>query len=243
MRITTCSLVVAFFAVSASAQLGPSQIAAMETAYYARDVDAGRELLEEMEDAEPTVRAWAIWRVANMYPIRGVEGRVKRDHERIRKPLLERAENLLEEHLEGSPEDVHALTLLSGVFQSRITSAFSGMRFGRRSNGLLARALEQAPDDPRALYLSGMSQLMAPGPWGDRDEGRRRLERAVELFEAEMKESGSDPAWGFPEALAFLGLAFHGEGDLAGARSAWKRALAIEPNFEWVRLVLLPQVG
>jgi len=200
-------------------------------------------LLEGMEDAEPTVRAWAIWRVANMYPIRGVEGRVKQAHERIRKPLLERAENLLEEHLEGSPEDVHALILLSGVFQSRITSAFSGMRFGRRSNGLLARVLEQAPDEPHALYLSDMSQLMAPGPWGDKDEGRRRLERAVERFETEAEESGSDPAWGFPEALAFLGLALHGEGDLVGACSTWERALAIEPNYEWVRLVLLPQIG
>ena len=82
----------------------------------------------------------------------------------------------------------------------------SGMRFGRRAGETLDRALELAPGDPRALYLKGVSQLMAPGPFGNREEARENLAAAVARF----AEGAPDGAfwWGEAEAHAFLGLSY-----------------------------------
>jgi predicted TPR repeat methyltransferase len=50
------------------------------------------------------------------------------------------------------------------------------------------------------------------------------------------------PHWGHTEALTWLGFARQKTGDLAAARAAWQQALAIEPNYAWVKFALLPSL-
>lgn len=219
---------------------GHSSVPAIESAYYAGETAAGRELLDALGEADDVTRAWALWRVARMHRIRDVDRQTKRRHERIRKPLLEEAESLLKARIEADPNDATAHLVLSQVYQARITSMMSGMRFGPRAGETLDRALELAPDDPRALYLKGVSQLMAPGPMGNKEEARRNLEAAVARFVEGAPEGVF--WWGEPEAHAFLGLSYAREKEHAPARAAYERALELEPGFDWVRDRLLPDL-
>ena len=213
---------------------------AIERAYYAGERAAGREALEALGEADDVTRAWALWRVAGMHRIRGVDRQTKRRHERVRKPLLEEAESLMKARIEADPNDAAAHLVLSQVYQARITGMMSGMRFGRRAGETLDRALELAPDDPRPLYLKGVNQLMAPGPFGNKEEARRNLEAAVARF-AEGAPEGAF-WWGEPEAHAFLGLSYARENEHDQARAAYERALELEPGFAWVRESLLPDL-
>lgn len=224
----------------AFAQTPAPSLLAIESAYYAGEPEAGREALEALGETDEVTRAWALWRVAGMHRIREVNRQMKRRHERIRKPLLEEAEALLKARIEADPNDVEAHLVLSQVYQARITGTMSGMRFGRRARETRERALELAPGDPRALYLKGVSQLMAPGPFGNKEEARRNLEAAVARF-AEAAPPGVF-WWGEPEAYAFLGLSYARENERDQARAAYERALELEPGFDWVRDRLLPDL-
>ena len=241
----TFSLVIATASPSQSAtQARPAAmfevIETIERAYYRRDVATAKDALAGLETGDSYIRAWAKWRLANMYPVHGVTRSVKRTNEARRKLLLEDAEVLLTAYLEGSPDDVAATLVLSQVYQSRITGMMSGMRYGRRAGETLERALELDPDNPHALYHKGINKLMAPGPFGDTEEGSLRLREAVLRFEAEL--SGGGFLWGYGEALAFLGLALAKEGDMAGAREHYERALTWEPGYVWVRDELLTEL-
>lgn len=213
---------------------------AIENAYYAGEAAAGREALAALAETDDVTRAWALWRVAAMHRVRGVNRQTKRRNERVRKPLLEEAESLMKARIEADPNDAGAHLVLSQVYQERITGMMSGMRFGRRAGETLDRALELAPGDPRPLYLKGVNQLMAPGPFGNREEARRNLEAAAARF-AEGAPEGAF-WWGEPEAHAFLGLSYAREKGNDKARAHYEKALELAPGFDWVREQLLPDL-
>ena len=215
-------------------------VLAIEKAWYAGEPHAGREALETLSETDDLTRAWALWRVASMHRVHGVDRATKRRNEPIRKELLGEAESLLKARIDADPNDVGALLVLSQVYQERITGMMSGMRFGRRAGELLDRALALAPDDPRSLYRKGVSQLMAPGPFGNRSEARRNLEAAVARF-AEGPPAGAF-WWGEPEAHAFLGLCYARQEEHGKAREQYERALMLAPEFDWVRARLLPDL-
>lgn len=212
----------------------------IEHAYYTRDLDGASVALAEIADSDGLVRAWGLWRVATLHPIHDVRRSVKRINEARRKPLLDEAQRILDEHLAASPDSPYALLILSQVHQARITGMMSGMRHGRRAGELLEQAVTSGPENPHVIYHKGISQLMAPGPFGDRDAARRRLREAVAMFEGALDEEPF--AWGYAEALAFLGLALARDDDEARAAEYYERALQIEPGYVWVRDELLPDL-
>lgn len=115
------------------------------------------------------------------------------------------------------------------------------MRYGRRAGETLERAFELAPEHPQVLYHKGVNQLMAPGPFGDRDAARVRLREAVRIFEADPAGAeGFD--WGYAEALAYLGLCLARDDDAARAKEFYEKALAVQPGYVWVREELLPDL-
>lgn len=212
----------------------------IEHAYYTRDLSGAGAALEEIAESEALARAWGLWRVATLHPIHDVRRSVKRINEARRKPLLDEAQAILDEHLAQSPDSPYALLILSQVHQARITGMMSGMRHGRRAGELLEQAVTSGPENPHVIYHQGITDLMAPGPFGDRDAARRRLREAVAMFES---ASDDEPfAWGYAEALAYLGLALARDDDEARAEEYYERALQIEPGYVWVRDELLPDL-
>lgn len=114
-----------------------------------------------------------------------------------------------------------------------------------QSQRLLARALELEPDNPRVLWVQAIPYLFSPPEQGG------NLGRAIELYRrmAEVSQAASDagsplPDWGKPEALMSLAFAHLRQSppDLAAASEEARAALRLQPEWSYVRDILVPQI-
>jgi tetratricopeptide (TPR) repeat protein len=195
-----------------------------------------RTALDTTDDAEAAelryVLAYTDWRLANRYERGAKEA----------KSYLEEAESQLEELLQADPENAEAQALYATINGARIGSMFSGMRRGPRASKAFEKALELEPKNPRVHMQQGISRLFRPAMFGGGvDKAEAELERARELFEAEAPEK-SWPDWGRVEIYAWLGVTMARKEDYESARQYYEKALELEPEYEWVRDTLLPQL-
>lgn len=158
------------------------------------------------------------------------------------------------ERVRGEPWEAEAAALQANILGNVIglKGGWAGMTLGPKSSRLLNRAEQALPGNPRVLLFRGISLLNTPKAFGgDPKRGLELFQQAVERFEelaAEAERAGTaaagpGPRWGHADALVWLGLAKKNAGDLAGARAAWAEALAIEPEYAWVKFALWPTVA
>jgi tetratricopeptide (TPR) repeat protein len=150
------------------------------------------------------------------------------------------------QRVKGAPWEAEANALQGSALGALIglqkDPAEAAATLGPESSQLLAQASAAAPISPRVLIFRGQSLLFTPPEYGgDPAESAALLQQAVDRFAAPDSHPPG-PAWGHADALAWLGIARQKTGDLAAARAAWQQALAIEPNFAWVKFVLLPSL-
>jgi tetratricopeptide (TPR) repeat protein len=104
----------------------------------------------------------------------------------------------------------------------------------------LAQLASQAPRNPRAVLATGVVAFLAPEAFskttGDAEEA---LKTAQVLFAAEPNDNPW-PGWGKAQTEAWLGQVLAQKGDIAGARQAYGRALALRAGYAWVTDVLMP---
>ena len=106
----------------------------------------------------------------------------------------------------------------------------------------IEKAHELAPDNPRVVMMQATSSLFTPTMWGgDVDAAVEDLQRAADLFESDSPSGPLQPDWGHSETYAWLGIAHMKQGRYEEAESALTKALEIDPDFSWVRRVLLPK--
>ena len=74
---------------------------------------------------------------------------------------------------------------------------------------------------------------------GGADKAEAELTEAQKLFEQEPPDRAW-PNWGRAEVLAWLGQTMVKKKDFERAREYYQEALALEPNYAWVRDMLLP---
>ena len=156
-----------------------------------------------------------------------------------RDDLGDEAVELLEQNIETDNGDVESRALLGGVWGIQITSAWRGMRFGRRATAAFdgARAIDER--NPRLLLLQGIDTFHRPDMFGGGvDRAERWFRSAVGFFEAQPADPAW-PDWGRADAYAWLGRTLETLGNTAGAREQYRKALDVEPEFVWVRDVLL----
>jgi tetratricopeptide (TPR) repeat protein len=159
------------------------------------------------------------------------------------KPLLEEAERVTarSQELGGGA----AALALRGTVTGQLAGAsgmFAAMRLGPRAFKQLDQAILDAPDDPRAALLNGMSRLNAPRAFGGGPaRGEPELRRAVRLFGADTATSPR-PVWGRVDAHIWLAIALHRLGQQAEARAELQQALALAPGHAWITRELLPKL-
>ena len=182
-------------------------------------------------------RALALYRSASLYT-----GLKKNDEA---KRVLEEADRLLEQATAKSPT-ADALALRSGVIGLMIGSSgnpLSGMTLGPKSSGLLDRAKELEPKNPRVWLISGMSAMFTPKMFGGgTDKAEQDLRKSIALFETHQVVVPA-PSWGRADAYIWLGQTLQKEEKTADAKVAYEKALEIQPDNQWVRRVLLPSVS
>jgi tetratricopeptide (TPR) repeat protein len=181
-------------------------------------------------------RSLALYRSASLYT-----GRKKHDEA---KRALEEADMLLEQATARAPT-ADALALRGSVLGLMIGSSgnpLSGMTLGPRSSGLVDRAMELDPKNPRVWLIRGMSAMFTPKMFGGgTDKAVRDLQKAIELFDAERPVAPA-PSWGHADAYVWLGQALQKDQKNDEARAAYQKALAVQPGYMWVQRVLLPSL-
>jgi hypothetical protein len=115
------------------------------------------------------------------------------------------------------------------------------------SDTLLKQALDEAPANPRVLWVQEANQWYAPPERGGGQDVAvatytKGLENARRL---KGRDTGPlDPTWGEPELLMNLAFASLNRAtpDLAAAERHAQSALALVPYWHYVRDILLPQI-
>ena len=94
--------------------------------------------------------------------------------------------------------------------------------------------------NPRVHLLLGITSATAPPPGGTGlDHAELELRRATQLFP--MEPAGALwRTWGAAQANAWRGSVLARQIDVEGATESYQQALAVAPDFDWVRRVLLP---
>ena len=156
--------------------------------------------------------------------------------------LLDEAESFLQRSIEIEPIP-ESYALLSSVLGMLIDGPESAMRLGMRAGAEMDRAKALGPDNPRIRLLEGVSAFHTPKEFGGGQEAAlEHFLATIELF-AEDAPQPPLPAWGHAEAYAWLGRTHVALGQVEAARTAFERALELEPGYAWVREVLLPGLG
>jgi tetratricopeptide (TPR) repeat protein len=155
---------------------------------------------------------------------------------------LERAVEILAT-VRGEPWESEAMGLQGAVYGQLIglKGGMAGMTLGAKSGRLTTEAMRRLPASPRTRLFRAEIVDNTPAMFGgDHAAAAKLYQEAVDLFAAGEKAPG--PRWGRVEALTWLGISCHTLQDIAGARSAWEQALALEPADRWVKFALLPSL-
>ena len=175
-------------------------------------------------------RSLALYRTASLYT-----GLKKNDE----------AKRALDEQATAKSPTADALALRSSVIGLMIGlsgNPLSGMTLGPKSSGLLDRAKEMEPKNPRVWLVSGMSAMFTPKMFGGgTDKAEQDLKKSLTLYETDHPARPT-PSWGQADAYIWLGQALHKNEKLDEARAAYQKALEMQPNNQWVLRVLLPSL-
>ncbi len=149
----------------------------------------------------------------------------------------------LEAAIKANSKFAEAHALLGSCYGQKIgKNSMLGMTLGPKSGAAFYKALQLEPDNPRILMLEAISKFFTPSMFGgDKDLALAGFKRSAEIFEEQTKAATIQPDWGRAEAYAWIGYAYLDQNKKAEAKTALDRALAIDPDFGWVKHVLLPK--
>jgi hypothetical protein len=114
-----------------------------------------------------------------------------------------------------------------------------------RARARLADAKKLAPTNPRVLWVEGGTLYFTPPAYGgDPANGIAAWRAAVAASDGEHLASTPLPGWGKPEALMALAFAHLNQQvpDLTAARAEADAALRLQPDWSYVRDILLPAI-
>lgn len=134
--------------------------------------------------------------------------------------------------------EAHAL---QGACYATLASlrSYQAMVLGPLAARQIERALEIAPQNPRAVLVDAQGLRDRPAMFGgDKDKAFERLRRATQLFDAPATTPAGSPTWGRAEAWLDLGRQYAERGDIVNARDAFERALGVASDYAAARRAL-----
>ncbi|MEM8484751.1 MAG: tetratricopeptide repeat protein [Bacteroidota bacterium] len=151
----------------------------------------------------------------------------------------------LEKAIKIDEDFVEGIALLGSVIGWKSgLKPMQAMFLGPKATKLVARANALAPDNPRVRLVSAISDYNTPKMFGgDPAQGMLGFQQAADLFAKEEVADPVMPDWGHAEAYAWLGQGHMANGASEQARAAFEKALELNPDYGWVKHVLLPKVA
>jgi len=156
---------------------------------------------------------------------------------------LDSATEILKSIINNNDSNAEAISLLGSVYGIQVVLDPSlGPSKGSQNVALTSEAMEISPNNPRVILQKGISKFNTPEFFGgSKDKALEYFKEAILVFES-TDNSSSKITWGYLDALAWLGKAYASLGDYEAAISAYNKALQIEPEYSWVKNILLPAV-
>jgi tetratricopeptide (TPR) repeat protein len=150
------------------------------------------------------------------------------------------AEGHLNVLVKRNPQHAAAHSLLGSLIAMRIgLSPGKAIYLGPRSSNYLDQGIKLGANDPFAWAEMGNMRYHAPALFGGSyDEAIKAFKKSVELFDAQPTLRKDN--WIYLHALTWLGRSYEAKGMKTEAIAAYKKLLAFEPGFTWVRNELLP---
>lgn len=135
-------------------------------------------------------------------------------------------------------------TLLAAIYMMKIAnSSMSAVTLSPKVHSLLDDAQKSDPKNPRPYLIRGIMKYQTPGIFGGSyEDAAKNFSKAIQLFEKQDSVDQLKPHWGYLETLAWLGKAQEQLENYEAAKFAYEKALKVEPNYGWVKFVLLPQL-
>jgi len=135
-------------------------------------------------------------------------------------------------------------TILAAIYMMKITHNWTeAMTLSPKINSLLSVAESIDANNPRAYLIYGIMKLNTPAAFGgSHKEALENFTKTISLFEKEESDSSLTVNWGYLDALAWTGIANERLEMPDAALFVYKKALSIEPEFAWVKYVLLPKL-
>ncbi|MEQ9376532.1 MAG: tetratricopeptide repeat protein [Imperialibacter sp.] len=151
---------------------------------------------------------------------------------------IDAADKNLDKLIELNYKSAEAKAIQSAVTGLKIAySSWKGMFLGAKSANLIDEAMDEAPGSPVVRKLHASYLYFTPEMFGgDKALATSEFTKAVELFE----KGDVSNNWLYLDALAWLGIALNNQGEKQQAREVYQKALAIAPDFNWVKFELLP---
>jgi tetratricopeptide (TPR) repeat protein len=152
------------------------------------------------------------------------------------------------EHLEKAIEKddnlAEAHALLSSCYGMQISfSPMSGIWRGPKSGSEMAKAKSLSPENPRVALLGAIGTYNTPAMFGGgKEKGFEALKESAELFSRWKCIDSLQPDWGNEQVYAWIGLAHLDRNETILARKAFEKALEINPEYGWVKYVLIKKV-
>lgn len=206
-------------------------------------VDAAKAMsaLAEMPDLSRADRALAYYSAAHAHWRRVPLLREKPDEASA---AIDLGLQALDQAVAADATLAEAYALQAALMGLKIANApHLGASWGARVGAAQAKARSVGRLNPRVELVEGMGALFTPAEYGGgADVAESALRRSLSLFEQERSDK-EWPNWGRFDVHVWLGQALAARGDKALARAHYEKALAIEPQSDWVRHALLPQVS
>jgi hypothetical protein len=260
-RPAAIGLALILFAAAAAPAPGPSPrervitiVTKIQRADYEGDRPALKRLYEELEPfvgesaIASRVRYWrgfALWRRA----INGFNDSTDPEE------LEADATQALVELGESTAQDPDFVDAKVGSISCLGILMYLGAKDPKRVAELLARsrpmvgsAEQAAPDNPRLLWVMGAIRwVVPPERGGGQDKAIATYHKGLESVRKErapMRRDPLEPSWGEPELLMSLAWSHLNatKPDLVAAESYARSALALVPDWHYVRDILLSQV-
>lgn len=156
---------------------------------------------------------------------------------------LNEAEKQFQKSVKIDPSFADAYAMLGSVYGMKAAGFFSGMKYGPKANNATEKALKTGPKNPRVHMVNAIGLMNKPSMFGGSTEGAiKEFKKAAELFKSFEPATKLMPDWGRAENYAWLGQAYEQNEQYSEAKKAYKQALEVNPNYQWVKYVLMPQL-
>jgi len=157
---------------------------------------------------------------------------------------LDSAVEHFEKAIDKNDSLAEAHALLSSCYGMQISfSPLSGIWRGPKSGSEMSKAKTLSPENPRVALLGAIGIYNTPALFGGgKEKGFEALKKAAELFDRWKTTDSLQPDWGREQVYAWIGLAHMDRNETILARKAFEKALEINPDYGWVKYVLMPKV-